>query len=213
MLLTRHTRACVELASELARIVIDPGEFGTPVDLTGIDAVFITHDHFDHVSHELLQREVDRRASLDHTSLRIFGPHAFAEKAAYDVTPMQEGDRVTVDDIDVQAIGQWQEPGSLTEPRIQNIGYVIDGRILHSGDAYQQVDGIQILLVPLAAPWIRITEIQRNIRQLQPSTLIGMHDIQLGDVGLTFAAKTLQSLAEDIQAQAVWLTPGQSITV
>lgn len=63
MLLTKHAHACVTLAKDDARIVIDPGAF-TPDAADAVaaaEAVLITHEHFDHFDEDLIARALEER--------------------------------------------------------------------------------------------------------------------------------------------------------
>ena len=41
-------------------------------------------------------------------------------------------------------------------PQIANVGYLVDGLVLHPGDAFTVPDAaVELLLVPIAAPWLK----------------------------------------------------------
>lgn len=57
---TKHYHACVIVEDETTRILIDPGQLGPRPSLDCVDAVLITHRHFDHVAPDLVSQALDR---------------------------------------------------------------------------------------------------------------------------------------------------------
>ena len=62
MRLIKYAHACVRVEDDGAVLVIDPGAFTEPAALDGVDAVLITHEHFDHLDVERARRRAGRRA-------------------------------------------------------------------------------------------------------------------------------------------------------
>ena len=61
MRLTKYSHACVRLERDGAVLVIDPGTLSERAALDGVDAVLVTHEHFDHLDVEALTEAREKR--------------------------------------------------------------------------------------------------------------------------------------------------------
>ena len=204
--LTRLVHACIAVDDGESLLFVDPGEFGVPSNLSEATAVLVTHDHFDHVSHQAL-----RELHAEHPQAAIYGPEALQRNIDVPVTVVRDGDRFTVGDITVEVIGKWQDVANLNDAPIENVGYLIGGKLLHPGDAYP--DGIRpdTAMVPLAAPWSKATDMQSWLRKARPHRVAAYHDVTLNDMGRDFGHKTLRGMAEEIGATLIDLEIGDSV--
>src|SRR4029078_3277626 len=64
MRLLKYSHACVRVESDAAVLVVDPGAFTEPEALDGVDAVLITHEHFDHLDVDKLADALARRPAV-----------------------------------------------------------------------------------------------------------------------------------------------------
>ena len=207
--LTRLVHACISVDDGASLLFVDPGEFGLPVNLSRADAVLVTHDHFDHISHAAL-----RALLADRPEVRVYGPEAFGKSADFPVTVVKAGDRFRVGRIEVEVLGEWQDVANLNDAPIENVGYYIGGKILHPGDAYPRLDfRPDTALVPLAAPWSKATDLQRWLRSARPRRAVPYHDVTLNDMGIEFGRKTLSEMAKETETEVIILSPGESVRV
>lgn len=205
MQLTRFTHACVQLDVDGTRLVIDPGEFGTHPDLASVDAVLITHDHFDHVDHAAL-----RAAHAAAPSLVIVGPQALADATDVPVTVVDGGDRFDVNGVAVEVVGHVQAVADLDDPTIPNVGYLVADKVFHPGDALPQIE-VDVLLLAMEAPWASTLDRQKALRRHPTKRIVPIHDAILNDLGVGFAMHTLRRLADDVGAEAIELRDGESV--
>lgn len=204
MRLTRFTHACVQLETDGVTIVIDPGEFGTIPDLADADAVLVTHDHVDHVSHDAV-----RAAVAANPDLLVVGPQPLADALDVPVKVVDGGDSFDVRGVPVQVVGHVQAVADLDDEEIPNVGYLVAGTVLHPGDQFHDVD-VDVLLLSLEGPWAKVTDWQLALRRHRPKRLVMIHDATLGEMGVEFALKTVERLAAGIGASAISLRDGQS---
>ncbi|MER6633199.1 MBL fold metallo-hydrolase [Streptomyces sp. NPDC000987] len=192
MKLTKHAHACVTVAKEDARIVIDPGIF-TPDAAQAVaaaDAVLITHEHFDHFDEELIARSLETRPEL-----RVYGPASVVERWSArrgQVTVVAAGDDVAVAGFDVSVFGDLHASIHRDIPRVANVGYLVDGRLYHPGDAYHVPDApVGTLLLPTSGPWTKLGEAADYVREVAPDNLIQIHEVMLGPIGQQSTARFL----------------------
>jgi L-ascorbate metabolism protein UlaG (beta-lactamase superfamily) len=62
-------------------------------------------------------------------------------------------------------------------PNVLNVGYLIGNRFFYAGDAFT-VPGmpVEIVAVPVGAPWMRMSESVDWLRSLRPRVAIPVHD-------------------------------------
>ncbi|MFE3524943.1 MBL fold metallo-hydrolase [Streptomyces sp. NPDC059161] len=192
MKLTKHVHACVTVTKGDAKIVIDPGTF-TPDAAQAVaaaDAVLITHEHFDHFDEDLIARSLETRPEL-----RVYGPASVVERWSArrgQVTAVAAGDNVAVAGFDVSVFGDLHASIHRDIPRVANVGYLVDGRLYHPGDAYHVPDApVDTLLLPTSGPWTKLGDAADYVREVAPNSLIQIHEVMLGPIGQQSTARFL----------------------
>ena len=198
MRLVKLTHSCVRLETDGRVLVIDPGIWSEPRALDGADAVLVTHDHVDHV--DVLR--------LRGAQLPVFAPSS-ARLPGVDVTAVAAGDTFTAAGFDVAAVGGEHARVHGDLPDCANLGYVVDGRVYHPGDALFVPPGpVDVVLVPVQGSWLKTAEAIDFVNAAAPRQAIGIHDAQLNERGLH---STHGWLGEKTLAQYRWLTPGAAV--
>lgn len=208
MKITRRFHSCVELAKNDTTLLIDPGSFEVPDNLAEVDAVLVTHIHPDHVDAEALATAQRRNPGLT-----IYGPAELREHAEIDYTAVTDGDVFTVGDFDV-SVHRWPH-GTVTESTAlpDNLGYLVDGRVLHTGDSFPDVDGVEVALVPVSAPWLKMLDVEAFLKASTPATFIGVHDGIDNDFGVALRKNLLTKLAEENGLNYLPLRPGDATEI
>jgi len=180
MQITKYTHACVRLEQGGGVLVIDPGIWSEPRALLGANAVLLTHEHVDHV-------DVLRLAGL---GVPVYAP-ADARIAALEATrgliviPMTSGQECTAAGFKVRAVGSRHAFIYDGQPDCANLGYVVEDRLYHPGDALHVPDQpIETLLVPVHGSWLRTDEAIDFVKAVKPQRTFAIHDAQLNERGL-----------------------------
>jgi L-ascorbate metabolism protein UlaG (beta-lactamase superfamily) len=196
MRLTKFGHACVRVEHEGAAVVIDPGLFTGEEALAGADAVLITHEHFDHFAEERLRAAAEARPGL-----RIWANQAVAgqlEGLGTRVTVVGEGDAFDIDGLSVSVHGEWHAVIHPDIPRVTNIGFLLDGRVFHPGDALTVPEvPVETLLLPVSGPWTKLGELIDYTREVKPTQALAVHELVLSDLGREGAARMIGMLAPD----------------
>ncbi|MFJ6385396.1 MBL fold metallo-hydrolase [Kitasatospora sp. NPDC092039] len=187
MRITKFGHACVRVEHGEATVVVDPGAFTDPAALAGADAVLITHEHMDHFEESRL------RAALEaDPALRVWTNRAVAAQldgVAQRVAVVGEGDAFEVGGLGVSVHGEWHAEIHPDIPRVPNVGFLFDGRLFHPGDALTlPPHTVDTLLLPIAAPWSKASEVVDYIREAGPRRAVPVHEAVLSPVG--FAVHT-----------------------
>ncbi|MFT2017503.1 MBL fold metallo-hydrolase [Streptomyces sp. 796.1] len=182
MRLTKQGHSSVRLEKDGRTLVIDPGGFSAPDAAVGAEAILVTHEHPDHFDEGRL------RAALEaDPASRVWTLRSVAEQlsAAFPgrVHTVGEGDAFQAAGFEIEVHGQLHAVIHPDLPRITNVGYVVDGAVFHPGDALT-VPGrpVQTLLLPVHAPWNKVSEVIDYVRAVRPTRAIDVHDGLLTDL-------------------------------
>ncbi|MFC1568812.1 MBL fold metallo-hydrolase [bacterium] len=118
--------ACVKISGDTV-IYIDPYHI---VSQEPADFIFITHEHYDHLSIEDIQK-----IRSDQTTLIV--PKKNAGQFAGNVMGLNPGDQLSIQDVDIQAVPAYNI-GKPYHPKDRHyLGYIItidDTKLYHAGD-------------------------------------------------------------------------------
>ena len=211
MELTKHAHATIVLSKDGGSVVIDPGAY-TPNSaelVAATSAVLVTHDHPDHFDAALLNAALDAQPEL-----RVWAPAGVSgalDAHAGRVVTVAAGDTFQVAGFDVTVIGEQHAVIHPDLPPMENVGYLVDGTLLHPGDSYLVPDAaVETLLVPTSGPWAKLGESVDFVRAVKPSRTIQIHDLMLSDVGRGSFAQFIGDLT-GIPLETLQL--GQTVTV
>jgi L-ascorbate metabolism protein UlaG (beta-lactamase superfamily) len=181
--LTKKGHACVRLEKDGRTLVIDPGTFSEEDAAVGAEAILVTHEHLDHFNEDRLRVALEANPQA-----RIWTLGSVADKisAAFPgrVHTVGEGDTFSAAGFDIQVHGQLHAVIHPDLPRITNVGYLLDGSVFHPGDALTVPDSpVDTLLLPVQAPWSKISEVIDYVREIKPQRAIDVHDGLITGIG------------------------------
>ncbi len=210
MRLTKFGHACVRIEHEGTTVVIDPGMFTDAEALAGADAVLITHEHFDHFVEDRL-----RAAAEADPGLRIWANRSVAgqlEGLGARVTVVGEGDAFDINGLGVSVHGEWHAVIHPDIPRVGNIGFLLDGRLFHPGDALTlPPQPVETLLLPIAGPWAKVSELIDYVREAAPQRAVAIHEAVLSEAGQFVHGRLLGDAGPGTGAQLSQPSPGEHL--
>jgi L-ascorbate metabolism protein UlaG (beta-lactamase superfamily) len=182
MELTKYTHACVSLRGSAGTILIDPGEWTESAAFAGVDAVLVTHEHFDHFDIHRLKDAWQMRPALS-----IYGAVAVVEALAtvgVDATALRPGDSLAIAGFRIDAVGGEHAEIWCGKPGCGNLGFVVDESLYHPGDAlFTPEADVETLLLPVSGPWLKTGEAIDFLHAVAPRRVIPIHDALLSDAG------------------------------
>ncbi|MEY9212082.1 MBL fold metallo-hydrolase [Thermobifida halotolerans] len=209
MRLTKLGHACVRLEKDGRSLVIDPGEMTPESDaLTGVDAVLVTHEHFDHLAPDRL-----RAAAADNPELTVYTCPGAARQLADlgdRVRVVRDGETFPAAGFEVVAAGEKHRMNLPDVPPIDNVGFLVDGEVFHPGDAWTVVEAPTVLPA-LQAPWLTVADLVRYLRAVAPRRAYAVHDGLLNERGLAVFDGVLAGEARRSGADVRRLRPGESV--
>ena len=206
--------SCVRLDRDGQSLVVDPGSFSAPDALDGATGVLVTHEHADHVDPGPLQSAL---ASVP--GLEVWGPAPVVElltKGGADAARLHAlapGDTADVVGFSVTALGGEHAVIHPDVPRIHNLAYLVDGSLLHPGASFIPAPSdatVEVLLLPAAAPWLKISEAVDYARSVGARTVVPIHTGIYNDNGIGLVDRVLGGLVGDAYRR---VAPGETLDV
>lgn len=218
MKLTHYGHACVtieDMPGSGGRIVVDPGNLADDTStITEVSSVLVTHEHPDHLD----------PARLDYLRATSPAMQLYVNPGTEDALSAAEAERVEVLDsdrqagvdvggVDVRVITTAHATIYEALPPIGNNAYLIGGRVFHPGDAFVVPDfAVEVLLLPIGAPWLKLSEAIDYLQTVAPSLAIPIHQGGLGEAHRSLHTQLLQKFAPKGSELSV-LESGKGITL
>ncbi|NEA67454.1 MBL fold metallo-hydrolase [Streptomyces sp. SID12488] len=210
MKLTKKSHACVRLEKNGQTLVLDPGGFSEEDAAAGADAILVTHEHADHYDEGRLRAALDANPAAELWTLAAVAEQLSAAFPGR-VHTVGHGDTFTAAGFDVQVHGELHAVIHPDIPRITNVGYLVDGAVFHPGDALTVPDHpVDTLLLPVMAPWSKLSEVVDYVREVKPRRAYDIHDALLTDLALPIYGRLVGARGG---AEHARLTPGTSAEV
>ena len=196
--LTTWGHSAVRLERDGRRLAVDPGTFSDLAVLDSAEAVLLTHEHPDHIAVEPLVAALAARSGLT-----VSAPESVAAllreagASAGQVVAVAPGEELRVAGLAVEVLGGTHAPVHPSLPAMANNAYLIEGAVLHPGDSFTTPPpgrSVDVLLLPVAAPWLKLAESVDYAREVGARTVVPIHDAVLNDAGKALADRVAGSL-------------------
>lgn len=194
MQITRFGHSCLLVEEGDARLLIDPGTYSHGFeDLIGLTGILITHQHPDHLDRarfgDLLAHNPGVALYTDPQTAALL--HAGGIRAV----GVAAGDTLADLGVPVGVHGRDHAVVHRDIPVVDNVSYLIDGRLLHPGDALLVPETpVEILALPAAAPWMAVKEAIDYHRAVGAAHAFAIHTAVLSDDGLALHLRLLEGL-------------------
>jgi len=175
MRLQRFGYSCLLVSEGDARLLIDPGRRSDGSEqLTGLTGILITHIHDEHLDvdriRQLLERNPAAEVVCDAASAAALAESGIAVRVVH------SGDKLD-GDVPIRIYGHEHAAIHPDLPAVPNVGYLVAGRFFYAGDAFTVPDRpVEILAVPVGAPWMKLAEAVDWLRVLRPRVALPVHD-------------------------------------
>lgn len=184
MQIVHFGHSCVLLETGTARLLFDPGKFSSGFEeLRDLDAILVTHQHFDHLDTDRLPALVRANPGAQ----LVTDEDTVAEIVKLDLrsTTARPGDQLTLAGATVTVVGGRHATIHPDFAMPTNAGFVVDaGAFYHPGDAlFVPEQEIDVLGLPMSAPWLKTSEAIDFLRGVNPRVAVPIHEALLSEIG------------------------------
>ena len=194
-----HASLLVE--TDRARVLVDPGTLSDGwLGLTDLAMVVVTHQHADHLDLERLGPVL----TANPDAILVTEPATAAVLADHDVpaTVLATGEGRRAGDLTVTGHGTIHARVHPRIPPVPNLGIVVEqddgARILHPGDALEVTPSVDVVALPIAAPWASVADLADWAVEVGAPHVVPIHDALLSPAGRAVHLRLLRELTDDI---------------
>jgi L-ascorbate metabolism protein UlaG (beta-lactamase superfamily) len=217
MHIIKFGHCCLVLEENGAKILTDPGSFTTePVKaVTDINIILITHEHTDHYHIEsieaVLKNNPDAVVVSNSAVAKLLAEKNIPCTVVGDAQSATVGATNGAPGILIEGFGKDHAIIYGTAGACENTGYFVAGKFYFPGDAFHDPKRpIDVLALPVAGPWMKISEAIDFARLVKPRVAFGVHDGMIVPGFGAFAATMLQNFLRPDGVEYVALGAGES---
>lgn len=177
MTITKLGHCCLLIEEKALHILTDPGDFAVEAQgtLRNIDVILITHEHADHLhlgSVKVLKQNNPDALIITNTSVG-----ALLQEEGIDYQRVESGQKTNVHGVMIEGFGNEHAEIYHDYKRVQNTGYMIANYFFYPGDAfYNPGRPVTTLALPVAGPWLKVSEAIDYCIEVHPKTCFPVHD-------------------------------------
>jgi L-ascorbate metabolism protein UlaG (beta-lactamase superfamily) len=162
----------------------DPGSYSTLQDQEmDIDIILITHEHSDHFHLESLKKVIFNNPQAKIITNNAVGKLLDVEKISYEI--LENGNSLIEQEIVIEGFGEKHAEIYPGWGQVENTGYFIESKFFYPGDAFiNPGKPVDILALPVAGPWMKISEAIDYGLQIKPRIAFPVHDGILKSPGM-----------------------------
>ncbi len=182
MELTHYGHAALHVEINERSFLVDPGGFSSGFnEIRSLDAILITHQHWDHFDQKAVQMMLRMHPEA----------HLYVDtetNAAIDVEidsarvhTVGPGDSLRIGQTEIQVVGGLHARIHRDIPLVVNVGYFFsDVRLLHPGDAFFVPNReVKTLALPMSGPWQSLEDAVEYLREVKPIRAFPVHEALL----------------------------------
>lgn len=211
MKITKYSHACFVVENEGQSIIVDPGkwsdDFVVPANAV---AVFVSHEHEDHIDEKLLRTIVDKNPG----AVVLAHANVIAKLKDFKTQPVKTGDTVQIESFELEFFGGQHATIAPDIPIIANLGVLINSTLFYGGDSFAVPNkSVQTIALPVSAPWMKYSEALEFLQAVKPARVFPTHDAILSDAGKDLADRMVGASAEKIGARYERLPIARSVDI
>ena len=191
-----YEHACFTVEHEGKLLIVDPGAYTTSLAAPkNVVAIVVTHEHADHFDVAALG------AIIAHNPDAVIVAHADITRQFGDATlpyhTVSTGDTYDVAPFHFEFFGGNHATIHPAMPAVANLGVMINDTIFYPGDSFVLPNKpVDTLALPVAAPWLKISEAIDYVMAVKPRLAFPTHDAVLSDIGKSMPDRMIPGFSE-----------------
>lgn len=181
MKITKLGHCCLILETNRVKIVTDPGSFtDAQNEIEGINIILITHEHQDHFHVQSIKTMLAKNPNAVVVTNGSVG--ALLEKEGIHSTRVGDGEKTEINGVMIEGFGKDHAPIYGTMGLVENTAYLVNGEFYFPGDNFhpptagQVLRPISVLALPVAGPWMKMSDAINFAKQVNAKKAFGVHD-------------------------------------
>jgi L-ascorbate metabolism protein UlaG (beta-lactamase superfamily) len=211
MKITKLGHCCLVLEHDGTKILTDPGSWTIEAvkAVTGVNIILITHEHSDHYHIESIQELLKNNPGAI-----VVSNGAVAKLLAelgIPCTVVGDTQTATVAGILLEGLGKDHATIYREAGLVENTGYFVANKFYFPGDAFHDPKRpIDVLALPVAGPWMKLSEAVDFIKLVRPRTAFGVHDGMIVPGFSVYVATMIQNFIKADGLEFVALGAGEN---
>ncbi len=196
MKLTKFEHACFVVEDNGRKVVVDPGAYTTDfVVPDNVSAIVITHNHADHLNKDLLVEIIAKNPE----AIIVGHQETVGDLHDHKLQTVTANEGIDIDGFKLEFYGGKHATIDPAIPIIANLGIMINGKLYYPGDSFTLPERpVEILALPVAAPWMKLSEAVSFLKQVKPQLAFPTHDAILSDAGKGLPDNLIPLLTKDL---------------
>ena len=176
MKITKFGHCCLLLEIDGTRVITDPGTFSTSQnEVEEVDAILITHEHFDHYHIDSVKAILAKNPHA--VVITNAGVGTLLTKENIPFVLVGDGQQTEIKGVPVSGHGTEHAPIYGDMPKCENTAFFVAEKLFFCGDAlFVPNVKVEILALPVAGPWMKISEAIDYARAVKPNVAFPIHD-------------------------------------
>lgn len=197
MKITKFGHCCLLIEEKGVRVLTDPGTYTTTQDeIKNIDVVLITHEHADHFHIESVKKILENNPAVIIVTNNSVN-ELLKKENILNTQIIEDGEMKEIKGLVLKGFGKLHAVIHKEWTIVQNTGYFIGDRLFYPGDAFTNPNcTVDILALPLAGPWLNVSEAIDYCIEIKPKKTFPVHDGGLNEKGLGFNRRVAPQILE-----------------
>ena len=176
MRITKYGHCALLIEEGGVRVLTDPGSYSlSQVEARDLNAIVITHEHADHLHIDSIKALLRENPGVRVITNSGVGAILTREEVSFEL--MEDGGSGDISGLKLEAMGDKHAEIYQDFGQVQNTGFFFGNRLFYPGDAfYLPGRPVEILALPVAGPWMKISDAIRYALEIRPLKAFPVHD-------------------------------------
>jgi L-ascorbate metabolism protein UlaG (beta-lactamase superfamily) len=175
--ITKLGHCCLVLEVAGLKVITDPGMYTVEAHTKklSVDIVLITHEHPDHLHIEslkiILEKNPDAVVVSNDSVAKIL------HEQGIEATHISGGESAEIRGLRIEGFGHEHQTIFESFGKVENTGYFVGEKFYFPGDSFfNPKKPVDILALPVAGPWMKISDAIKFVNEVKPRVAFGVHD-------------------------------------